>query len=855
MWGVYPRMLLSLLKHKQLQQPSLDAWYDETMSADGMKPEWISLLENLNKLGISQLALRNLDLQKLLQENGVTYNVYDGHLATPRTWQLDPVPWVLSSQDWTEVENGLKQRAELLNLILKDVYGPKELLKKGLIPHEMIFCHRGFLRQCDNIPFNTNNPLAVYAADIARGPDGRMWVINDRTQAPSGMGYALENRSAMIRLFPELFKAQHVKKISDFFYTYYNSLCQLVPKQKENPRIGLLTPGEKNETYFEHAFLADYLGVNLVQGEDMMVKDSHVWIKTIHGLEQVDILLRRVDDIFCDPLEFRPDSRLGVPGLLEAVRKGNVVIANPLGSGVLENPALMPFLNNIAKHYFNEELILPMVATWWCGQAKEMDFVFANFNSLIIKKIDRILGSTTLVPSQMTKYDVERLKTSIKAAPYLYVGQEKVSFSAVPSLVNNVLESRFAVLRGYAVAGTNGYNVLPGGLTRSSPEKGVFVVSNQAGGISKDTWILADEKEATQPKTYVQSLKPRQKESLTSRMAENLFWSGRYSERVLATIRLLKSVVSHMLENPNQDTYKIVKERLLCGLTHLTMTYPGFVGEGGSKKLEDPQGEIFRLVQDENLPGSLAFNLRSLVHSMQSVGGVLSNDTRRMIESLKENIYNLKKLKPNNILILNNSLDKLYNSHVSLLGFITESMPREQGWLMLQTGRKIERTIAVNSVIRSTLVFRYSESAQHQVLEAVLKSNQLLSTYRFKYRTYLNLEQALQLLLFDENNPRSIAYQLQKLSIYLNHLSMDDQVDLIGKEEKYVLEAATKLKIVDIEELLQESEEEHIREKLDDLLEDIGSLMLKCSSAINEKYFSHTSEVKNLTVTSNELLP
>ncbi len=848
-------MLLSLLKQKQVHKPAIDGWYDETMVGDEAKPEWVALLENLNKLGISQLSVRNSELQKLLRENGVTYNVYEGHLATPRTWQLDPIPWILTQQDWSYVEKGLIQRAELFNLILKDIYGPKELLKKGLIPHEMIFCHRGFLRQCDNIPFNTNYPLAVYSADIARGPDGRMWVVNDRTQAPSGMGYALENRSAMIRVLPELFKAQHAKKISDFFYTYYNSLCQLAPKNKENPRIALLTPGEKNETFFEHAFLADYLGINLVQGEDLMVRDSHLWIKTIHGLEQIDILLRRVDDIFCDPLEFRPDSRLGIPGLLEAVRMGNVVIANPLGSGVLENPALMPFLNNISKYYFNEELILPMVATWWCGQAKELDFVFANLPSLIIKKIDRLTGSSTILPSQLSKYDIERLKENIKAAPYLYVGQEKVSFSAVPSLVNNELESRFAVLRGYAVASNSGYSVMPGGLTRSSPEKGVFVVSNQAGGISKDTWILSEEKDSTTQPKASQNLKPRQRESLTSRMAENLFWSGRYSERVLATVRLLKSVLSHILENPNQDTYQPVKERLLASLTHLTMTYPGFVGENSKKRVEDPQVELFRLVQDENLPGSLAFNLRSMVHSMQSVGGVLSNDTRRMIESVKENISNIKKIKTTSYLNLSNSLDKLYNSHVSLLGFITESMPREQGWLMLQSGRKVERSILISSLIRSTLVFPYSETEEHHILEAVLKSNQLLSTYRFKYRTYLHVEQSLQLLLFDENNPRSIAYQLEKLSIYLHNLSADDQNDLIGKEEKLVLEAATKLKITDLSDLLVEDKASRQRIKLDTLVADIHMLMLQCSGAINQKYFSHTSEVQNLVSTNNDLVP
>lgn len=848
-------MFLSLKRNKPTESPQKGLWYDETMSPNGdLKKEWRVLLDGLNQLGPAEIVQRNIELQKLLRENGVTYNVYDGHLAMPRTWNLDPVPWVLESSDWAKVEQGLVQRAELLNFILKDIYGPKELLKKGLIPHEVIFCHRGFLRQCDKISFGTQYPLAVYAADIARGPDGQMWVINDRTQAPSGMGYALENRSAMIKILPEIFKGQQVKKVSDFFNTYYNSLCELAPRQKENPRIALLTPGDKNETYFEQAFLADYLGINLVQGDDLLVKDSHLWIKTIHGLEQIDILLRRVDDIYCDPLEFRADSRLGVPGLLEVVRKGNLTVANPLGSGILENPGLMPFLNNISKIYFGQELQLPTVATWWCGQAKEMSHVLANIDNLIVKKIDRYTGAPTVVPANLSKYDRERLVERVKHEPYLYVGQEKIGFSAVPSLVNNELDSRFAVLRGFAVGNSQGYSVMPGGLTRSSPEKGIFIVSNQSGGVSKDTWVIAEpnEKRIQTVPANNKVQKARQKESLTSRMAENLFWSGRYSERVLATVRLMKTTLSHILENHGNESSQIVKERLLSSLTHLTMTYPGFVGDDKNKP-KDALAHLFELAQNEDLAGSLAFNLRSLIHAMQSVGGYLSNDTRRMIESLKDNGALIKKLKPNGYLNLSNSLDKLYNALVSLLGFITESMPREQGWLMFQAGRKVERSSLIASLARSTLVFKDNDQVQPMILEAVLRTNQLISTYRYKYRTYLNLEHALHLLLFDENNPRSIAYQLQKLTIYLKNLSFDEEEEVFGKDQKYVLEANTKLLIADPSELLMNTNENFVREKLELLLSELGELIAQCASAINQKYFSHSTEVKNLVVTTNEI--
>ena len=846
--------MASVKLHNLSSFPLPEIGYDETLAPNGeVKSEWQTLLQNLAHLGENDLVQRNQDLQRVLRENGVTYNVYEGHLATARNWNLDPVPWVLNGQDWLKVEKGLKQRAELLNFIFKDLYGPKKLLKAGLIPHELIFCHRGFLRPCDGISHATDYPLALYATDVARGPEGQMWVINDKTQAPSGMGYALENRTAMKRVLPEMYKAQPVRKISDFFNFYYQSLCQLAPKGKENPRIALLTPGEKNETYFEHAFLADYLGINLVQGYDLLVKDSCVWIKTIHGLEQIDILVRRVDDIFCDPLEFRSDSQLGVPGLLEAIRQGNVAMANPLGSGVLENSGLMPFLNNISKIYFGQDLILPTVATWWCGQAKELHYVLSHFGELIIKKIDRYSGSPTFMPSSMSRAERERLIKHIKHEPYLYVGQEKISFSTVPSLIGDVIEPRFSVLRSFAVADSSGYHIMPGGLTRTSPEKGNFIVSNQAGGASKDTWVLEESESSNHSVKITLSKPPKnyQRESLTSRMAENLFWAGRYSERVLATLRVMKTTLRYILENPTQEPFQMVKDRLLCSLTHLTMSYPGFLGDEKNPPCL-PHPHLFELAQDENLVGGLAFNTRNLIQAMQSVGGYLSNDTRRMVESLKDNALSIKKMKSTSFLSLSNALDKLYNALVSLLGFITESMPREQGWLMFQSGRKIERSSLIASLARATLVYKDHDFVQQQVLEAVLRSNQLISTYRYKYRTHLNLEYALQLLLFDENNPRSIAYQLQKLMIYLRNLTSDKEDAAFGKDQKLVLEAHTKLVLTDSAELLQEKSDDLIRKKLDALLADFTDLMIQCSIAINQKYFSHSSEMKNLILTAKE---
>src|SRR5688572_15062815 len=373
---------------------SNQALQDECFGLQGeVKEHWKRLLTNVDKFSGEELKNREQELLKLLQENGVTYNVYNDSNGLNRPWLLDSVPVIISKVDWRAVERGMKQRAYVLNKLLEDLYGERTLLKEGIIPPELIYAHSGFLRPCDKIKLPGEHQLIFYAADLSRGPDGKVWVLRDRTQAPSGMGYALENRSALSRVLPELFKEHHVTKLGGFFNSMMQAFIKVAPQGKEQPRIVLLTPGPRNETYFEHAFLAYYLGFPLVQGEDLVVRDGFVWIKTVEGLEKVDIILRRVDDSFCDPLELREDSQLGIPGLIEVIRKGNVAVVNPLGSSILENTGMMAFLHRIFQYFLNEDPIFPMVATWWCGQKKEMDYVISHLDDLVVKKIDRLTGS------------------------------------------------------------------------------------------------------------------------------------------------------------------------------------------------------------------------------------------------------------------------------------------------------------------------------------------------------------------------------------------------------------------------------------------------------------------------------
>ncbi|MBK5271943.1 MAG: circularly permuted type 2 ATP-grasp protein, partial [Bacteroidia bacterium] len=344
--------------HTLLQEyiPALSSYNELFSDNKNIRPDWETFFYSLHQLGYKELGNRTVDILRLLKENGVAYNIYNDPSGQTRPWELDPIPQLIRAEEWETINAGLIQRAELLDLLLKDIYGPQTLIKNGIIPQELIYLHPGFIRSCVNIKLPGTQYLTLYAADMARGIDGRVWIISDRTQAPSGSGYALENRFAMSSVLPELFSNLNAKRLSPYFDSLQMALTKLAPHNTNNPRVVILTPGPDNETYFEHSYLAAYLGITLVQGNDLMVKDNYVWLKTIDGLEKVDVILRRLDDVYCDPLELKSDSLLGVPGLVQAVRKGNIAIANPLGSSIVENAGLVPFLPAVAKHFFGTDL-------------------------------------------------------------------------------------------------------------------------------------------------------------------------------------------------------------------------------------------------------------------------------------------------------------------------------------------------------------------------------------------------------------------------------------------------------------------------------------------------------------------
>lgn len=823
------------------QQESI---FDEMLEAQGtIRPHWRHLIQQIHHLGTEELELRKLELQRLLREHGVTYNIYDNPEGVRQLWKLDPIPFILEQESWERIESGLRQRAKLLNLLLADLYGKRQVIKNGILPISLLYSDRNFLRPCDQSLLGQKHQLLLYAADLSRGPNGNLWVIGDRTQAPSGWSYTMENRIAMARALPELFIDNHVCKILSFFQQGRNALAQFAPQGNDDPRIVLLTPGSMNETYFEHAYLAAQQGYDLVQGRDLMVKDDCVWIKTLGGLEKVDIIIRRVDDSYCDPLALRADSHLGVAGLLEVVRAGNVRLANPLGSGILENPGLMAFMPKICRFFLNEDLLLPNLATWWCGSQKERNYVLNNLNKLVIKKIGGRSKQKTAFGWELSTQQLTELSEKIKQIPYLYVAQEQAIFSSAPSFNGQRLAPRHAVLRCFAVANSSQYNILRGGLTRSAPKAGNKHVSGQSGGTSKDTWVLSHQ--PVRPRFNLSRPQIpfhfKHLDDLPSSVAENLFWVGRYGIRILHVARLLRVVLRYRSEIDNFDDpndseiYRI----LLQALTHVTVTYPGFLGEEGLENLENPDKELLSIIMDNNKIGGLAHSLKMWKFGGNTIRNHWSLDTWRIFDQIEESWAQLTKKGSSSFLRIRSELDQLTYNITAFFSLTHGSMSIEEGQSLFSVGMDLEHCMQMASLLRATLAVKADQGIESGILEAVLMCNHSLTTYRHRYRHLLELNQVIDLILLDTNYPQSIAFALQRLSRELGKLPHSGQAGKLRLDQKLILKTYTDLQLVELEHLTDVKEETIILEELDKLLGSVRADLSQAANSIILNYFTH----------------
>jgi uncharacterized circularly permuted ATP-grasp superfamily protein/uncharacterized alpha-E superfamily protein len=819
--------------------------YDEALLPSGAKREhWSFALNSLKALGADNLTARESKTQRILRDDGVTYKSYT---ERERTWDLDTVPLIIDSDRWTQIEAGILQRSELFNRLFKDIYGSQELIRQGVIPPEAIFSHPSFLRPCFGIKQPSEHALIFHGIDMIGTSDNNVCVIGDRTQAPSGPGYALENRTVMTRVFPSLFRESQVQRLAMFFQTLRVKLNSLSPDD-HLPNIVVLTPGSSSESYFEHAYLANYLGYSLVQGRDLTVRNGQVWMKSLCGLSRVDVVLRRVDDFYCDPAELKSDSYLGVPGLLEVIRGGKVVLANPLGSGILESPVFLKYLSAISQALMGEQLLLPSVKTWWAQDPKDRDFIFDNISRLVIKPVYQKKGQKNILGSQLSEAELTDLREKIRQKPLKYVAQECISPSYAPTWQEQKFAPRPIVFTGFSVAGDESYSVMPGGLTRIGKNVDDQLVLNGQSILSKDTWVLSKEPvrhiSLWSDKAKHDSMANDQEQNLSSRIVESMFWLGRYAIRAEYALRLLRTIFLQ-LNNANQLTDKSY-QIILCTVTEVTETFPGFTlndkkNNTATTLFKNPEAELTSVITDIKRTGSVASNLKEMLNCAEEVKSLLSADTQRVINDIRDDVNALEKtIKADFASAPEEALDPLVTSLLALSGLVNESMIRGYGWRFIEIGRDLERAYQTTKLINSLMSPVLTEHDEDTVLETVLLTLETLVTYRRRYRARTDVVNGLELTLLDETNPRSLSSLLKSLKEHIDVLPSRHQGRLLTIEKRLSLELLTKIQLARPITLCKMSKESDRRENLFKLMKKSQHLLNQLAVVLSDIYFDHT---------------
>jgi uncharacterized circularly permuted ATP-grasp superfamily protein/uncharacterized alpha-E superfamily protein len=810
--------------------------FDEAFDANGAaRPHQTELWNGLATLGRTEIGKRWELGRRLVRENGVTYNVYGDPRGMDRPWVLDPIPHVLAADEWRLLASRVEQRARLLDAILADVYGPGRLLEEGFLPPELVLGSPGFLRPLHGFEPPGGVYLHLYATDLARSRDGSFWVLGDRAQAPSGAGYALENRLVVSRLLPQLFRDCRVERLAPFFSALRDSLASLAPRGLDRPRVVLLTPGPYNETYFEHSYLARYLGYTLVEGADLTVRDRVVYLKTLGGLERVDVILRRTDDAFCDPLSLRGDSSLGVAGLVRAVRRGSVVVANALGSGLVESPALLAFLPGLCKTLLGEELELPSVATWWCGQPKALGYVLEHLRELVIKPaVPGLAAMDPVFGGSLDDEERKNLAARIRARPAAFVGQEQVALSTAPIWAGDGVEPRHVSLRVFAARTGDDWATMPGALTRVSSARDSLVVSMQRGGGSKDTWILASGLPSSLSLLRASDGRVdivRSGADLPSRTADNLFWLGRYMERAEGTARLLRSVIVRLTDDAASGRTQELDVLLRALEVSVELTPGTLAGGPGAVRLER---RLFELLVAPEPPRTLRATIDSAFRAGSVARERLSADTWRVLDHVHELVLDFELYQRLELQEALESLNRLVLGFSAFSGLAMENMTHGPGWRFADIGRRIERAFHVTRLVRSTLV----DATDPRAFEGILEVADSSITYRARYRGLVAFEPVLDLVLTDETNPRSIAFQLARLDEHLRLLPNAEREVGLSPVARIALRVLQSVRLAELS-LLARPSENRKRERLDELLVTLEEGLPALADQLTLSYLAH----------------
>ena len=819
--------------------------FDEMLAPDGsVRPQWLPTLDYFANMAADERKSAMTQLNRILRENRVTFIAQDDADSTRRPWQVDLFPLIVSPSEWRQLAYGLTQRARLLNETLSDLYGEQRALKEGKLAPGVVFGSRQFLPPCARVSVKNGLHLHFMAFDVARSPDGRWWVLSDRTEAPSGAGYTLENRIVTSRSLPQLFAQQNVERHAGFFRAFNEYFMGLA--ERDEPLAVFLSRGPAKRTYFEHAYLARYLGYTIVEGSDLAVRNHRLYLKTIEGLRPVDLVMRTVRSEMCDPLELRTDSMIGVPGLLQAVRAGHAILGNSLGSGLVESDAFLSFLPTLSRFYLGEDLAIPSVATWWCGQPAERDYVLANLDSLTVRRISSTRSLLTSGQDGRVRNQAaaerEALIEQIRADGQDFVGQENVALSTAPMWTpDGRLEAAPVVLRMFVAATENGYRVMPGALTRVSVSSDPHNAWLAASDISKDTWILSDQP-VQQFSMLAHRLEAtwlrRSSRSLPSRTADNLFWLGRYTERTEAAVRLLRSLVLRLRGETGSSRHLVSPERLISLLVlrkHISSRRGKRAVQEGRDAVER---ELWSVLFDPESPDGLATLIGNVQRNADVVRERLSSDAFRILMTLTDlprvTAHGVNQEVEDALRLLDNLIQQL----AAFTGMVSENMTRSDGWRFLDMGRRIERVRAIVQLTRQLTV--RGDPEKDGSLELLLELADSTMTYLGRYHSTPQLARVLDLVLADELNPRSIIFQVLSIEDHLHVLKRSPHGGLLSPEQRITTQLSSELRLGDVFEMGDTKSRFGTRIQLDRLLRRLAERVDELSDLVSHFFFSHS---------------
>lgn len=829
--------------------------YDELFDDNGrVRPHWDTLIRGIDAMGRDERRTRANHINRRVRDVGIEHDIFSDPNEADQRWSLDLLPYVISASEWRWLEAALTQRARLFNLVLADIYGDQKLMRSGKIPPLLVYADSSYLPPCQGIAPNFGY-LQFFAADLARDANGQWRVIDNHAEAMAGLGFALANRMVHAHFANDLFAECGAMRLAPFFMQMQKGLAERTGRP--DPQIALITPGPHHQDYFSHAYLARYLGHLLVEGGDLRVVGDRLFLKTLAGLKPIDLIVRCIEAALADPLELNPSGFDGPVGLLQACRRNADLVVNGLGSAIIENRALGSYLPALCQDLLGEQLMLADSPRWWLGDPQSRQHVMHTPAKWVLRPAHEGTGAPGSAAAGIeveidgSQWSIEKLNNLIDGLAETLVAEEYLSFATTPSLKHDSLSPVASVVRFFVTLTDDGYIVMPGGLSMSVDEVAAVSLS-AASADTRDVWVLTDERSPTHSSLWRPTLETartdRSQRALQSRVADNLYWLGRYSERADWTMRVLRGAVRRLSKEEDSDASGLFATRI-CLARLLARGAPDLIPQYGCDNSTAVKQLVVALLSKNASDYGLPHTMQALHQNVSLTRDRLSLEGWQMLNALSAGDLWTKDFRSSPASALQDYLDDGLTTIAAFNGLMHENMTRNFGWSFLEMGRRLERAYNICDAILGLFPQETTEEKETSELLLLLELADSFITYRSRYRLDPMLHLVLDLLMLDDSNPRSIAFQLEAISNHLESLPQAKQGSELPKERRLILALRSSVQLFDIENFANAGSRRKLHELLGEQLEGLPRL----SDAIEHRYFNLSDDTPQRAMMRHEL--